>query len=141
MSQVGYGHSDPVGVPFDLYTGAGQIVTGFNITMATASLVLNPATTPLATGTVNLPLNPPDGCVAEISSTQVITTLTVAANSGDVIVNGILGAASTLTPVAATGGSATAAIKYKYSLNGGVPGNSQSPSAVAVNPRTWFRVQ
>ena len=140
MSQVGYGHSDIVGVPFDLYTGAGQIVTGFVITMATNAVHLNPAGT-LATGTVNLPLNPPDGCVAEISSSQVITALTVAANSGDVIVNGVLGAASTITPTAQTGGSAIAVIKYKYTLNGGVPGNSQSPSAVAVNPRTWFRVQ
>lgn len=140
MSQYGYGHSDPVGAPFDLYSGAGQIVTGFNITMATSGVHLNPAGT-LATGTVNLPLNPPDGAVAEISSSQVITALTVAANTGDAIVNGVLGAATTITPTAQAGGVAIAVVKYKYSLNGAVPGNSQSPSAVAVNARTWFRVQ
>jgi len=140
MSQIGYGPSDPVGAPFQLLASAAQIVTGFVVTMTAAVLQLNPAGT-LATGTVNLPLNPPDGCVAEISSTQVITALTVAANTGDVIVNGVLGAASTITPTAQTGGSAIATIKYRYSLNGSVTGNSSAASAVAVNPRTWFRVQ
>ena len=131
--QVGYGHSDSVGVPFDFYVP----VTGFNITMQTNILVLNPAGT-LATGTVNLPLNPVDGAFAEISSTQVITSLTVAANTGDSLVNGVLGAASTITPTAQTGGSAIATLRYKYTLAGVV---TNTLTGAVANARTWFRVQ
>jgi hypothetical protein len=135
--QVGYGHGDVVGVPFDFYAGA-TLVTGSTITMQTAVLVLNPTGT-LAALTVNLPLNPVDGADASITSTQVISAagLTVNANTGDVIVNGVLGAATSLTPAAtATSGSATATIKYKYTLNG-----FQPASGAAVNPRSWIRVQ
>ena len=132
--QVGYGHGDVVGIPFDFYGGA-TLVTGSTITMQTNQLVIAPTGT-LATLTVNLPLNPVDGCCVELSSTQVITALTVAANTGDVLVNGVLGAASTITPTAQTGGSAIATIKYKYVLNG-----FQPASGAAVNPRSWIRVQ
>jgi len=132
--QVGYGHGDVAGIPFDFYGGA-TLVTGSTITMQTAQLVVAPTGT-LATLVVNLPLNPVDGCCAEISSTQVITALTVNANTGDVVVNGVLGAASTITPTAQTGGSAISTIKYKYTLNG-----FQPASGAAVNPRTWIRVQ
>ncbi len=132
--QVGYGHGDVVGIPFDFYAGA-TLVTGSTITMQTNRLVLNPTGT-LATLTVNLPLNPVDGTECSISSTQVITALTVAANTGDVLVNGVLGAASTITPTAQTGGVAIAQIKYVYTLNG-----FQPASGAAVNPRSWIRVQ
>jgi hypothetical protein len=135
--QVGYGHGDVVGVPFDFYAGA-TLVAGSTITMQTGVLVLNPTGT-LATLTVNLPLNPVDGADASITSTQVITAagLTVNANTGDVIVNGVLAAATGLTPVAsASAGSATATIRYKYTLNG-----FQPASGAAVNPRSWIRVQ
>ncbi len=133
--QVGYGHGDVVGVPFDFYAGA-TLVTGSTITMQTAVLVLNPTGT-LAALTVNLPLNPVDGADASITSTATITSLTVAANTGDVIVPGVLGTLTTLVPVAATGaGGATATVRFKYTLNG-----FQPASGAAVNPRSWIRVQ
>jgi hypothetical protein len=104
--------------------------------MQTAVLVLNPTGT-LAALTVNLPLNPVDGADASITSTATITSLTVAANTGDVIVPGVLGTLTTLVPVAATGaGGATATVRFKYTLNG-----FQPASGAAVNPRTWLRVQ
>lgn len=132
---LGYGHGDVVGVPFDFYAGA-TLVTGSTITMQTGILVVNPTGT-LAALTVNLPLNPVDGAIAEITSTQVLTSLTVNANTGDSVVNGILAAVTGLTPVASAGaGGATATIKYKYTLNG-----FQPASGAAVNPRTWIRVQ
>lgn len=133
--QAGYGHGDVVGIPFDFYGGA-TLVTGSTITMQTAELVVNPTGT-LAALTVNLPLNPVDGAHAEITSTQTITVMTVNANTGDVIVNGNLTAVTQLAPAAlATAGSASATIKYKYTLNG-----FQPASGAAVNPRTWIRVQ
>lgn len=132
---AGYGHGDVFGVPFDFYAGA-TLVTGSTITMQTAILVLNPTGT-LATLVVNLPLNPVDGADASITSTQILTALTVNANTGDVIVNGILAAVTGLTPVASAGaGSASATLRYKYTLNG-----FQPASGAAVNPRTWVRVQ
>jgi hypothetical protein len=133
--QGGYGHGDVFGIPFDFYGGA-TLVTGSTITMQTAQLVLNPTGT-LATLVVNLPLNPVDGCCAEITSTQIISGITVNANTGDVIVNGVLAAVTVLTPAASgSAGSASATIKYKYTLNG-----FQPASGAAVNPRTWIRVQ
>jgi len=86
--QAGYGHGDVVGVPFDFYAGATGVVTGATYTMQTNQLVLFPAAS--VTGvTVNLPLNPADGCCAEISNVGLAAstvTLTVAPNTGDVIV-------------------------------------------------------
>jgi hypothetical protein len=124
-----------VGIPFDFYGGA-TLVTGSTITMQTGQLVVNPTGT-LATLVVNLPLNPVDGCCAEITSTAILTGLTVNANTGDVVVSGILGTVTGLTPAASVGaGGATATIKYKYTLNG-----FQPASGAAVNPRTWIRVQ
>jgi hypothetical protein len=133
--QVGYGHGDVVGVPFDFYAGA-TLVTGSTITMQTAVLVLNPTGT-LAALTVNLPLNPVDGADASITSTATITSLTLNANTGDVIVPGVLGTLTALTPAAATtAGGATATVRFKYTLNG-----FQPASGAAVNPRSWIRVQ
>jgi hypothetical protein len=150
MSQLGYGVNDPVGAAFQFLSGATAIVTGTTIQMTAAALVLNPAGT-IAALTVTLPANAPEGTVAEISSTQILTSLTVNAATAyaatgtaitstvtvsDVIVNGVLGAVTNLTPAASTGGSATDVIRYKYTLNGYQP----NASVAALNPRTWFRV-
>lgn len=135
--QVGYGHGDVVGVPFDFYAGA-TVVTGSTITMQTGVLVVLPTGT-LAALTVNLPLNPCDGADASITIGQIITTLTVNANTGDTMVGGLLAvfAPGTFTPVASTGaGSAAGTLRFKYTLNG-----FQPASGAAVNPRSWIRVQ
>jgi hypothetical protein len=130
--QLGYGHGDVVGIPFDFYAGA-TLVTGSTITMQTAILVLNPAGAIAVT--INLPLNPVDGAYAEITnaSASVITLTAVNANTGDVVVGGATPAtlpAVTQTPLVTT------SIKYRYTLNG-----FQPASGAAVNPRTWLRVQ
>jgi hypothetical protein len=140
MSQHGYGPYDADGVPFNLAAGANGVVSGSTIAMQAASLVINAGGTTAAL-TVTLPTNPPDGCVAEISSLYQITSLTVNASAAgaatDSIVNGTLGAVTEIIPVATTtAGSSTNTIKYKYSLNGYINGN-----VPALNPRTWFRVQ
>ena len=136
--QTGYGHGDVVGVPFDFYAGA-TVVTGSTITMQTGLLVVLPPAT-LAALTVNLPLNPVDGAVAEITLGQIITALTVNANTGDSLVyTGLLQptGGGTFTPVASAGaGSSAATIRFRYTLNG-----FQPASGAAVNPRTWIRVQ
>jgi hypothetical protein len=137
--QVGYGHGDVVGVPFDFYAGA-TVVTGSTITMQTGLLVVLPPAT-LAALTINLPLNPVDGAVAEITIGQVITALTINANTGDSLTyTGLLQPTTvggTFTPVAAAGaGSAAATLRFRYTLNG-----FQPASGAAVNPRTWIRVQ
>lgn len=65
------------------------LTTGFSYTFAagTTTLIANPAGT-LATGTVTMPAAPGDGMVITIESTQQITALTVAANTGQSLVNG-----------------------------------------------------
>jgi hypothetical protein len=130
--QVGYGHGDVVGVPFDFYSGA-TLVTGSTITMQTSILALNPAGA--VSLTINLPLNPVDGAYAEITnvSSSIITLTAVNANTGDVIV----GAATPATlPAATQTPLVTTSIKYRYTLNG-----FQPASGAAVNPRSWLRVQ
>ena len=130
--QVGYGHGDVVGVPFDFYSGA-TLVTGSTITMQTAVLVLNPSGA--VSLTINLPLNPVDGAWAEIcnASGSIITLTAVNANTGDVLV----GAATPATlPAATQTPLVTTTIKYRYTLNG-----FQPASGAAVNPRSWVRVQ
>jgi hypothetical protein len=121
--QVGYGHSDVTGEPFDFYVP----LTGFNITMQSAKLALNPAGT-LATGTVTLPLNPPDGALVEISSTQTQTAITVNANTGDAIV----GAVTALV--------ANTRVAWRYTLFG-TAGNGAPAGAATANARSWIRVQ
>jgi|ERR1700733_4231045 len=138
--QVGYGHGDVVGVPFDYYGGA-TLVTGSTITMQTAQLLLNNTSGGSITLTINLPLNPVDGAFAEISNVSAATadvlSTTINANTGDVIATSALGVVGSITPAASTtAGSASATVKYKYTLNG-----FQPASGAAVNPRTWFRVQ
>jgi len=130
--QVGYGHGDVVGVPFDFYAGA-TLVTGSTITMQTAVLVLNPAGA--ISVTVNLPLNPVDGAWAEITnvSANIITITAINANTGDVIVGG---ATPATFPAVTQAPLVTTSVKYRYTLNG-----FQPASGAAVNPRTWLRVQ
>jgi len=71
------------------------LTTGFSYTFAagTTALIANPAGT-LATGTVTMPAAPGDGMVVTIESTQQITALTVAANTGQSLV----GAPTQLVP-------------------------------------------
>jgi len=62
--------------------------TGFSYTFAAGvqTLIMNPAGT-LATGTITMPAAPADGMVITFSTTQAITALTVAANTGQTINN------------------------------------------------------
>ena len=131
--QIGYGHGDVVGVPFDFYAGA-TLVTGSTITMQTGVLVLVP--TGAISLTVNLPLNPVDGAQAQISngSGSIITLTAVNANTGDSFVAGATAPTALQVPGAA--GEATSTVRYVYTLNG-----FQPASGAAVNPRTWVRVQ
>lgn len=134
--QTGYGHGDVVGVPFDFYAGA-TLVTNSTITMQTGILVLRAGGA--ISVTVNLPLNPVDGAVAEISNAGggTLTLTAVNANSGDTIdATTTLGVPTGLTVGAATAGSATATVRYRYTLNG-----FQPASGAAVAPRSWIRVQ
>lgn len=123
--QAAYGHSD-VFAPgvFDFYSTSGTLATGQTINMQTANLVLY-ATAAIAALTVNLPLNPPDGAVAELNLSGTggsVTTLTLAANTGDSIVGQAPTAMATITP-----------IRLKYSLFGDI--------TKGVQPRSWIRVQ
>jgi hypothetical protein len=134
--QLGYGHGDVVGVPFDFYAGA-TLVTASTITMQTGILVLRAGGA--ISVTINLPLNPVDGAVAEITNAGggTLTLTAVNANSGDVIdATSTLGIPTGLTVGAATAGSATATVRYRYTLNG-----FQPASGAAVAPRSWIRVQ
>lgn len=63
-------------------------LTGFIITIGnmTNVLTLNPAT-PLANGTVIMPVAPYDGMVEEISTTKTITSFTLIPSPGQTIMN------------------------------------------------------
>jgi len=63
------------------------LTTAFSYTFAAGTnvLVINPAGT-LATGTITMPAAPADGMTISFSSTQAITALTVAGNTGQSIV-------------------------------------------------------
>lgn len=65
------------------------LTTGFSYTFAagTQTLVINPAGT-LATGTITMPASPVDGMVITVVSTQQVTAVTVAANTGQTMVGG-----------------------------------------------------
>ena len=65
------------------------LTTGFTYTFAsgTQTLIANPAAT-LATGTITMPASPGDGMVITIQSTQQVTAVTVAANTGQTLVGG-----------------------------------------------------
>ena len=62
------------------------LTTGFSYTFAsgTTTLIANPAGT-LATGTITMPGSPADGMVITITTTQQITALTIAGNTGQSI--------------------------------------------------------
>ena len=62
------------------------LTTGFSYTFAagTQTLVINPAGT-LATGTITMPASPVDGMTITVTTTQEITALTVAGNTGQSI--------------------------------------------------------
>ena len=66
------------------------LTTGFSYTFAagTQVLVINPAGT-LATGTITMPASPSDGMTIRFSSSQIITLLTVSANTGQSIVSAV----------------------------------------------------
>ena len=65
-------------------------VTGFSYTVpaGVVGTVFIPAGT-LATGTIIMPATPADGMTVNLSSTQIITALTLNANTGQTIVNAI----------------------------------------------------
>jgi hypothetical protein len=138
--QTGYGHGDVVGVPFDFYSGAIAVATGTAYVMQTGELILFPAAA--VTGVaVTLPLNPVDGAFGTITNAGAVAstvTLTISANTGDVILAGVGAGVPTVITGAAltTAGSAASTIRYRYTLNG-----FQPASGVAINPRTWIRVQ
>lgn len=62
--------------------------TGFSFTIGngTVTQLFNPAGT-LATGTITTPASPKDGQEFYVSTSQIITALTVSANSGQSILN------------------------------------------------------
>jgi len=130
MSQFGYGHNDPVGAPFDFYSGAVAVAASTPYVMQSATLILL-AAAPVTVGAITLPLNPPDGCEATLAVPVggSTVTCTVAANTGDL-----------LSGTAATSIATTAPVRYRYTLNGYVLGNSQAPGATALNARTWIRI-
>lgn len=75
------------------YPGGGTIevvvpvtLDSKTITAGTSTFIINPAGT-LAVLTVVMPASPTDGQVVWISSSQVITALTLSANSGQAILN------------------------------------------------------
>jgi hypothetical protein len=66
------------------------LTTGFSYTFpaGTQVLIINPAGT-LATGTITMPSTPADGMTVRFSSSQIITALTVSANTGQSIVSAV----------------------------------------------------
>jgi len=110
--------------------------SGFNITVPTPVsndqwMLLQPAGT-LATGTITLPLNTgvPDGTTVLITSTQTITSLTIALNGA----SAIYGAVTSLTA-----GSATAIRFYQptnswYQITAVIPDLASGIAAWLANP-------
>lgn len=65
-------------------------LTGFSITVpdGITNLILDPAGA-LATGTITMPANPLDGQICGVASSQVVTTLTMSANTGQTLDGGL----------------------------------------------------
>jgi hypothetical protein len=122
MSQIGYGAYDCIGAAREWYTP----LTAFNIVAQTDSVLLTPAGT-LATGTLTLPLNPPDGAKFVLQSTQTQTAITINANTGDSLVVPAGGLAAITALVANT------KYEYTYFLNGN--------RTTGLLPRSWIRTQ
>lgn len=70
--------------PYDYQTP----LTGFSYTLTAPVTVFAPAGT-LATGTVVMPASPPDGMRVRIASTQIVTALTMNANTGQTLLNAL----------------------------------------------------
>jgi hypothetical protein len=123
--QVGYGHSDSVGLPFDFY--GTSTVAGTIVNMQTAKLVFDLGGAVTFTNTITFPLNPSDGADLEISNmvgsggTLTLAGTAVTANTGD----SILGTAPTTVAAGVT-------LRYRYSLAGDI--------LKGFAPRTWIRI-
>jgi len=111
--------------------------TGFTYTFAagTTVLVMNPAGT-LATGTITMPAAPADGMTISFSSTQAITALTVAGNTGQSIVG---------NPITLNAGGA-ATLVYRLSnttwytqVNTAVSSTGVPVLNVYTSPGTWSK--
>lgn len=104
MSQTDAVQVVPKGVPSaqSVYAPPGGIagieqyaysvpVTGFSIVVPkfVALVYINPATTPLATGTLTMPVTPGDGQKVCLEDTGVVTALTVSANTGQSMLTSI----------------------------------------------------
>lgn len=70
--------------PYDYQTPA----TGFSYTLTSPVTVFNPSGT-LATGTITMPASPTDGMRVRVSATQIITALTMSANTGQTLLNAL----------------------------------------------------
>jgi len=70
--------------PYDYQTPS----TGFSYTLTAPVTLFNPSGT-LATGTVIMPASPTDGMQVRVASTQIITALTMSANTGQTLLNGL----------------------------------------------------
>ena len=121
-TQLGYGPYDIVGAPAEWYTP----LTAFNIVAQTGRVMLTPAGT-LATGSLTLPLNPPDGATFTLQSSQTQTAITITANTGDALVVPSGGLAALTALVANT------VYEYTYFLNGN--------RTTGLLPRSWVRTR
>jgi len=116
------------------------LTTAFSYTFAAGTnvLVINPAGT-LATGTITMPASPADGMTISFSSTQSITALTVAGNTGQSIV----GNPSTML----AGGAATFVYRLSNTTwyaqaNTAQVGSAGSPAPVVTiytSPSPWTK--
>lgn len=70
--------------PYDYQTPS----TGFSYTITSPVTIFVPSGT-LATGTVTMPASPTDGMRVRIAATQIITALTLNANTGQSILNAL----------------------------------------------------
>ena len=111
--------------------------TGFSYTFAagTTNLVMNPAGT-LATGTITMPAAPADGMTITFSSTQAITALTVAGNTGQSIVG---------NPTSMSAGGATTLV-YRLSnttwyaqTSTAAVGGTAPVVTIYTSPATWTK--
>jgi hypothetical protein len=148
-SQVGYGHSDDAGAqPFDYYKIQNASALTSTIQMLSSQLILDGATQVTSGAlTIDLPLNPVDGAVAEITSISGVTsgnTLVVQVASTDQVAaaTGTSGIKGLAAPTALSAG---VAIKYRFTWFGDIltqspanvpPGVQQSQTAaqVGTNP-------
>lgn len=86
MTQITKGGNDTLSIParYEVPLTAFSI----DLSVGASELVINPAGT-LATGTVILPVNPEEGRIFSMVSTQTQTALTVTVGTGDTLVGAI----------------------------------------------------